>query len=134
MTIYLGGSSKDKDTCRTLGYALAVEGFNVLAPWLSWTPETHPNEQKNWLALLDCIQRASAMVYVGPPTGIFSAGATFEAGYALGLHRPVYLYSPRDRSISDPVYHWSYAANVYRIEDWEFLLESLSWTKGALTR
>lgn len=130
MTIYLAGSSQDKRFVSDVELDLARDGINVLAPWLRWNKSTHPDECQNWHVLEACIQKSSAMVFVAPSEGLVSAGATYEAGYARGIGKPVYLYIPSSRAASDSFYHWAFANGVYRVQGWSNLLEKLAWIKG----
>lgn len=127
MTIYLAGSSKEPGAARRLATAIAAQGINVLCPWVGWTPETHPDEEGLWFNCCACIDKAAAVVGL-VSFGRTHAGLTFEAGYAIGRGKPVYLLGAQEASLLS-LGHWIEHRLVSCYSNRDQMIRDLFWLR-----
>lgn len=92
--LYLVGSSAEtiRPTLRTFVSSLNILGIPTRAPWLNWATESHPDEALNWLACQSEVQDCRGILVYAMDAGL--RGALVEVGMALGLGKPVFMYTP----------------------------------------
>ena len=126
--IYLAAGFSRKEEIKKYAAELTALGFEITSSWLyeRISPSTELHQvtrrylREHAQRDLTDIQKADALVlFTQSPTKPFVRGGRMhEAGYAMGLKKPLYLCGPREN-----IFH--YLPGVYHCETWVVLKEKL---------
>lgn len=120
--VYIAGASTHQTSAAYFAATLRPFGIRTLHSWTGIDNTNPPPEKEIWDMCLDEIELCDKMVVIYEPETVLR-GAIFEAGYAVGLTKPVAVYAP-DRPVPG---NWYFAAGIKVFNN---IPDLVSWIKS----